>query len=217
MTDNFGNPQDGAQQNQPTSEGSGAPYQQQPPQQPNQQSYDPRYTNQQSPYTPRPQDSYNQAPYNQGPYGQQPFGQQNFYAPSQGYAMPPVAPWNVMAIVGFVLCFVFAPAGLVISIVALVQIRKSHERGNGLALAGTIVGGVFTAIIAIVVGLVIWGIGLAATTGYEYYSDPSCSSYSDYSCYDDSDTIDSALRTYVETNQTPLKQLSSTELSAMGI
>ena len=48
--------------------------------------------------------------------------------------------YNVLAIVGFILAFVFALAGLVVSIIALSQIKKTGERGRGLAIAGIIIG-----------------------------------------------------------------------------
>jgi hypothetical protein len=51
-----------------------------------------------------------------------------------------------MAILALVMAFVFAPAGLILGIVARKQIRQTGEDGDGLALAGMIVGGIFTAI-----------------------------------------------------------------------
>jgi hypothetical protein len=77
-----------------------------------------------------------------GPPGYAPPG----YAP-QGY--PPVAwgrPTNTMAILALVMAFVFAPAGLILGIVARKQIRRTGEDGAGLALAGIIVGGIATAL-----------------------------------------------------------------------
>ncbi|MBF4594080.1 DUF4190 domain-containing protein [Curtobacterium flaccumfaciens] len=73
---------------------------------------------------------YNQQ--NPNPYaaGGQPYG-----APMQ----PSSDRFNVMAIVGFVLAFVVNIAGLVVSIIALSQIKKTGERGRGLALAGIII------------------------------------------------------------------------------
>jgi hypothetical protein len=60
-----------------------------------------------------------------------------------------------MAILALVLAFVFAPAGLVVGIVARKQIRRTGEDGDGLALAGIIVGGIFTAFFAlIIVGMI---------------------------------------------------------------
>lgn len=68
--------------------------------------------------------------------------------------------FNIFAIVGFVIsivCFlggaytiVLAPlAGLVFSIVALVQIRKKGQKGKGLAIAGIVLGAVSAAVVAI--------------------------------------------------------------------
>ncbi|MFH1400471.1 MAG: DUF4190 domain-containing protein [Nanoarchaeota archaeon] len=51
---------------------------------------------------------------------------------------------NTLAIVGFILSFVFALAGLVVSIIAFNQVKKSGEGGRGLALAGIIIGAVFS-------------------------------------------------------------------------
>ncbi len=71
--------------------------------------------------------------------------------------------FNVFAIIGFVLslvcCFaatkatVLIPlAGLVFSIVALVQIKRSAQRGKGLAIAGVILGSI-TTVIAVVAAI----------------------------------------------------------------
>ncbi|AMM22773.1 hypothetical protein AX769_21780 (plasmid) [Frondihabitans sp. PAMC 28766] len=66
----------------------------------------------------------------------------------QPYNTPPgqVAPasdrYNVLAIVGFILAFVISIGGLVVSIIALTQIKKTGERGRGLALAGVIISAV---------------------------------------------------------------------------
>ena len=75
------------------------------------------------------------------------------YGPPPGYGYPPVyvRPTNTMAILALVMAFVFAPAGLVMGIVARKQIRETGEQGDGLALAGAIVGGIFTAIWVLVV------------------------------------------------------------------
>jgi hypothetical protein len=57
-----------------------------------------------------------------------------------------VRPTNTLAILALVFAFVFAPAGLVLGLVARKQIRETGEQGDGLALAGAIVGGIFTGI-----------------------------------------------------------------------
>jgi cytochrome bd-type quinol oxidase subunit 2 len=45
-----------------------------------------------------------------------------------------------LAVVGFVLALVVPVAGLAVSIVALVQIRRSAQSGKGFAIAGIVVG-----------------------------------------------------------------------------
>jgi hypothetical protein len=87
------------------------------------------------------------------------------YGPPPGYGppgYPPVygRPTNTMAILALVMAFVFAPAGLVLGIVARRQIRRTGEDGDGLALAGIIVGGIVTAIF--VFFIVLWIIAFAA-------------------------------------------------------
>lgn len=56
------------------------------------------------------------------PYGANPYGVPAYYAPNDR--------WNTMSIVGFVLSFVFCPAGLILSIIALRQINRTQERGK---------------------------------------------------------------------------------------
>jgi Domain of unknown function (DUF4190) len=99
------------------------------------------------------------------------------HAPPPGYGPPPAYPppgygppgyppagWgrptNTVAILALVMAFVFAPAGLILGIVARKQIRETGEDGDGLALAGIIVGGIVTAIF--VFFIVLWIIAFAA-------------------------------------------------------
>lgn len=56
---------------------------------------------------------------------------------------------NTMSIAGFVLAFVVNIVGLVVSIIALAQIRRTGERGRGLAIAGVVVGGFWFALLAV--------------------------------------------------------------------
>ena len=51
-----------------------------------------------------------------------------------------------MAILALVMAFTFAPVGLILGVIARRQIRQTGEDGDGLALAGIIVGGVVTAL-----------------------------------------------------------------------
>ena len=66
------------------------------------------------------------------------------YGPPPGYGSP--RPTNTLAILALVMAFVFSPVGLVLGIVARRQIRETGEQGDGLALAGIIVGGLGTAL-----------------------------------------------------------------------
>lgn len=62
-----------------------------------------------------------------------------------GYA-PPRPPTNTLAILALVFAFVFAPAGIVLGVVARKQIERTGEEGHGLATAGLWVSVVFTAL-----------------------------------------------------------------------
>jgi hypothetical protein len=70
-----------------------------------------------------------------------------------------------MAILALVLAFVFAPAGLILGIVARKQIRQTGEEGDGLALAGIIVGGIFTALFALMIIFFIVAVSTATSFG----------------------------------------------------
>jgi uncharacterized membrane protein len=84
-----------------------------------------------------------QQPYGGQPAQQSPYGQPQPQYGGYGQAEPK---WNVLAIVGFILAFLVSIAGLVISIIAFVQIKKTGDKGRGLALAGIIIGAVFLVI-----------------------------------------------------------------------
>ena len=110
----------------------------------------------------RPQ--YGQPPYGQAPYGQAPHGQAPYGQPAYGY--PYGRPTNSLAILSLVLAFVFAPAGLVTGIMARRQIKRTHEDGDGLALAGIIVGGIATAFFVLLI--VVWLIAVIALANEGY-------------------------------------------------
>lgn len=105
------------------------------------------------PGTPPP--GYGPAPGYPPPYGPPGY-------PPPGYGYPPVyvRPTNTMAILALVMAFVFAPAGLILGIVARRQIRQTGEDGDGLALAGIIVGGIVTAIFAFFI--IFWIVAFAS-------------------------------------------------------
>ena len=95
-------------------------------------------------------------------YGQPAWGQPGYgppgYGPPPGYGYP--RPTNTLAILALVMAFVFSPVGLVLGIVARRQIRQTHEQGDGLALAGIIIGGIGTALA--VLGFLFFFLALAA-------------------------------------------------------
>jgi hypothetical protein len=72
-----------------------------------------------------------------------------------------------MAILALVFAFVFAPLGLIFGIIARRQIRKSGEEGDGLALAGAIIGGIFTAFYVAAVILAVIAFAVVGTTAVE--------------------------------------------------
>jgi len=88
-------------------------------------------------------------PSSQRPCGQQPpqYGQQPYGQPQSGT--------SVMAILGLVFAFVFPLVGLILSIIARGQIKRTGQRGSGLALAGLILSVVFLVlgIIAVIVAV----------------------------------------------------------------
>ncbi|MGW0159017.1 DUF4190 domain-containing protein [Mycobacterium sp. NPDC003323] len=66
----------------------------------------------------------------------------------------------VSALAGLVFCGLPSVAGLILGVIAMRQTKRSGQDGYGLALAGTIIGGVVTAFM--VLGLLLW-IGVFAT------------------------------------------------------
>jgi len=66
---------------------------------------------------------------------------------TQAHEQHPVQPptptkTNAMAIWGFILAIFLPLIGLILSIVAITQIKKTHEGGKGLAIAGIVIGSI---------------------------------------------------------------------------
>lgn len=80
------------------------------------------------------------------PYGQ-PVGQNAQYAPygTTPYGAPLAPRTNTLAIVALVLGLTVPLGGIICGHLALAQIKRTGEGGHGLALAGAILGYVFTA------------------------------------------------------------------------
>jgi uncharacterized protein YacL len=84
--------------------------------------------------------AYQQAPaYNQGP----------------GYGQPATDRYNVLAIVSLVSAFFISLAAIITGHIALSQIKRTGEKGRGLAIAGLILGyaGLLFGILAAVIVL----------------------------------------------------------------
>jgi hypothetical protein len=67
-----------------------------------------------------------------------------------------------------VLAFVFAPAGLVLGIIARRQIRQTGEEGDGLALAGIVIGAIATALFAL--AIIAWVVAFASIVGSDGFA-----------------------------------------------
>jgi len=63
---------------------------------------------------------------------------------------------NIWAILGLVFGILMPPLGVIFSIVALVQINKTHKEGKGIAIAGLIIG-LFLSIVPMLV-IMFWSI-----------------------------------------------------------
>jgi hypothetical protein len=84
------------------------------------------------------------------------------YGPPTNAAYPP--PTNPMAIAALVCALTIAPVGLGLGIAARKQIRRTGEQGDGLALAGIIIGGIVTGIwVLLIVVLIISWVALVNT------------------------------------------------------
>ena len=86
-------------------------------------------------------------------YGQQPFGQ-----PPHGQAQGT----NGLAIASLVSAFFCSPLGIILGFIAKGQIKKTGQSGNGLATAGIVIG-----VISILLGILLFAGGLAATAPSE--------------------------------------------------
>ena len=89
-------------------------------------------------------------------------GQPDAYPPPYAYRRPT----NTLAVLALVLAFVCAPAGLVLGIVARRQIRRTGEEGAGLALAGIVVGSLWTALMVALFGIWLVAVSMLASGSY---------------------------------------------------
>ena len=129
--------------------------------------------------------------YTQQPNYMQPDYTQQYQAvPPQGYPSVnnPQDRWNGMCIAGFVCSFVIPVVGLILSIIALVQINKSGEKSKGMAIAGIAISAVRLVLEVVFFLLIVTGMlaGLGYALDYDYDYSYGDDDY-DYSQYDDID------------------------------
>jgi hypothetical protein len=103
------------------------------------------------------------------PY-QQPYQPPYPPPPYHGYP-PPSRGTNTMAILALVFAFVFSPAAIVLGHIARKQIQQTGEEGDGLALAGLIIGYIFTGLtllfcVGYVIFVVVMGAVFATSSTY---------------------------------------------------
>ena len=93
---------------------------------------------------------------------------------------------NGLAIAGFVCSFFFQILGLVFSIIGLVQVNKSGDKGKGLAIAGIIISAVIIFIsILVTIAVVLFGLFAAnrVVTDIDWPEYQNCTSF-EYSLKD---------------------------------
>jgi len=100
-----------------------------------------------------------------------------------------------MAVVALVGALVFAPLGIVFGHIALSQIRRSDEDGKGLAIAGLVIGYIFTVVFLLVI--VFW-LAMLVVFANEIHKLPSTpSTYGTYSMRSTTWTEDTSPRSMV--------------------
>lgn len=94
------------------------------------------------------------------------YGAPAYGAPGAGYASAPGASerTNGIAILAIILGFVFPVGGIVAGAVALAQVKRTGEKGRGLAITGIVAGSVLTVFtILAAIGLLIFSFVVGAT------------------------------------------------------
>ncbi|MGV0715517.1 DUF4190 domain-containing protein [Mycolicibacterium sp. XJ662] len=74
-------------------------------------------------------------------------------------AYMPVAKTNGMSIAALVCSLVFAPLGIIFGHIALSQIKRTGEDGKGFAIAGLVIGYIFTALLVVYIVVVVIFLG----------------------------------------------------------
>ena len=96
--------------------------------------------------------------------------QANPYASSTPYAAAPQQRTNVLAIIALIAAFVVPLAGIICGHIALSQIKRTGENGRGLALAGTVLGYIFTVLgLLFIIAYFAFFAWAASQSGVSYY------------------------------------------------
>jgi hypothetical protein len=93
------------------------------------------------------------------------------YGPGWSYARP-VPPTNTLAVISLALALFASPAGLICGVIALDQIKRTGERGYGMAVAGTVI----SAVGLVLTGLLVLVIFISVLAGHpiaETFPSPS--------------------------------------------
>ncbi len=125
---------------------------------------------------------------------------------------PPIPPYgypqsrprtNSMAITSFITSLFFPPLGIIFGHIGLNQIKRTGEEGRGFAIAGLVVGYVFTAVSLVIVAM--WAIALGALASAFSSLDED-----DYSTYSASTTYTTQSYTTPSYSTTTAKAVPST-------
>ncbi|MBP3087892.1 DUF4190 domain-containing protein [Corynebacterium sp. sy017] len=107
---------------------------------------------------------------------------------------------NTMSVIGFLVSLFMPVLGLILSIIGLVQIKRSGERGRGFAIAGIIISGLWC--VFVIAFLALGGLALLSNKDATSYADSPANSQN----YDYSDEQSSILTT---TPAAPVDSVSS--------
>jgi hypothetical protein len=105
------------------------------------------------------QGQYGQAQYGQGQYpGQAPVAYGYGYAGGQSNKTNPLAIASLVCGLGGLVVGITAPIGVILGIIALMQIKKRKESGTAMAVVGIVVGGLLTLIgVVLILAVVAFG------------------------------------------------------------
>jgi len=79
--------------------------------------------------------------------------------------------YNTLAIIAFIFAILVSPVGFILGIIALSQIKKTNEKGKGLAIAAIVIGAIFFVFLILMVFVGLAWIGIRNTV-YEGNESP---------------------------------------------